>query len=247
MLNFNDAPAQRPDGVIPDGTYVRLQLTFRPGEYHGAGLEPGDDGLLRASKSSDAIMLDCEFTVLTGTHKGRKVWSYWTVMGGTLDDKGHSKGFNVTKQTMRAVLNSATGTFSSDNSPAAQAKRTIPNFSALHGVEFAARLGIEDGGDYPDKNVIAHVVEPDEPEWQAVMNGEEIPPKPGKARRAAREKAPELTPAWQRNAAPAQAQPQAWGGGTPAPVPNGAGGPQTQPMGQAGAAVPASGPSWMRG
>ena len=41
-----------------------------------------DQGLLKASGSSDARMLDCEFTVMEGPHAKRKFWQMFTVQGG---------------------------------------------------------------------------------------------------------------------------------------------------------------------
>lgn len=47
-----------------------------------------DAGLLKASQSSDAKMLDCEFTVVDGPHARRKFWQSFTVAGGKVDEKG---------------------------------------------------------------------------------------------------------------------------------------------------------------
>ena len=59
MFDLNDAqPQLTPQGeLIPDGTYARLRLTIRPGGVDG--VVPMDRGLLKASQSSDARMLDC--------------------------------------------------------------------------------------------------------------------------------------------------------------------------------------------
>jgi len=57
--DLNDAqPQMAPIGeLIPDGTFAKVRLTIRPGGVNGA--TPADAGLLKASQSSDARMLDC--------------------------------------------------------------------------------------------------------------------------------------------------------------------------------------------
>ncbi|MDZ4140267.1 MAG: hypothetical protein U1D66_15540, partial [Erythrobacter sp.] len=64
--DLNDAqPQMAPIGeLIPDGTFANVRLTIRPGGVNGA--TPMDAGLLKASQSSDARMLDCDFTVVDG-------------------------------------------------------------------------------------------------------------------------------------------------------------------------------------
>jgi hypothetical protein len=82
-------------------------MTIRPGGVDGA--TPMDGGLLKASQSSDARMLDCEFTVVEGPYARRKFWQNFTVAGGKLDEKGQSKGWNISKSAFRAMIDSALG------------------------------------------------------------------------------------------------------------------------------------------
>ena len=109
MYDLNDAqPQMAPIGeLIPDGTFAKVAMTIRPGGLNGA--TPIDAGLLKASKSSDAKMLDCEFTVVEGQYARRKFWQNFTVAGGKLDEKGQSKGWNISKSTFRAMIDSALG------------------------------------------------------------------------------------------------------------------------------------------
>ena len=61
---------------------------------------------------------------------------------------------------------------------AAKAKRALPSFRSLDHIEFFARLGIErggqapDGGTYPDRNRIGHIIVPGEPQYAALKAGE---------------------------------------------------------------------------
>ena len=124
--DLNDAqPQMAPIGeLIPDGTFAKVRLTIRPGGVNGA--TPLDAGLLKASQSSDAKMLDCEFTVVDGPYARRKFWQSFTVAGGKLDEKGQSIGWKISKSAFRAMVDSALGLNPKDETTAAKAKRVLP-------------------------------------------------------------------------------------------------------------------------
>ena len=109
MYDLNDAQPQMPPvgELIPDGTFARVAMTIRPGGLNGA--TPADAGVLKASNSSDAKLLDCEFTVVEGPYARRKFWQNFTVAGGKVDEKGQSKGWNIAKSAFRAMIDSALG------------------------------------------------------------------------------------------------------------------------------------------
>lgn len=209
--DLNDAqPQMAPIGeLIPDGTFAKVRLTIRPGGVNGA--TPADAGLLKASQSSDARMLDCEFTVVDGPHARRKFWQSFTVAGGKLDEKGQSIGWKISKSTFRAIVDSALGLDPRDESPAAKAKRVLPGLRHLEGIVFAARIMVEPASNpqYRDQNRIANVVLPDEPHHAAIMRGETVPPDPVNA--PPRKAASVAAPGWQ---APAPA----WGAAQPSPA-----------------------------
>jgi hypothetical protein len=223
LYDMNDAGPQRPDGVIPDGVYCQLHMNVRRGGENIAGCSEFDLGLFKLSKASDAAYLDCEFTVISGPHKSRKLWQNLVVSGGKLGEDGVSKAWNISKATIRAMIDSALGLDPSDMSDAAKAKRALRGFSDLDGIEFFAKIGIEpgdqspDGFQYPHKNRIAHVVVPGEPQYAALKNGQEVAPAPS-SRQAAqpRQLTAQPKPAWQQDApakAPAQpatTTPPAW-------------------------------------
>ena len=153
-------------------------------------------------------MLDCEFTVLEGPFAKRKFWQNFTVAGGKLDDKGVSKGWNISKAAFRAMVDSALGLDPHDVSPAAKQKRVIQGLKQLDGIAFAARIMIEPASSpqYKDANKIANVVVPGEPHYEAIMRGEPVAPDPinAKPRKPAEATAP-IAPAW--GAAPPPVQP----------------------------------------
>jgi hypothetical protein len=241
MYDLNDAqPQMMPVGeLIPDGTFARVTMTIRPGGLNGS--TPADAGLLKASGSSDAKLLDCEFTVVEGPFARRKFWQTFTVAGGKVDEKGQSKGWNIAKSAFRAMIDSALGLNPKDESPAAKAKRVIQGLKQLDGITFVARIMIEpaSNSNYKDANKLANVVTPDEPQHAAVLRGEIVPPdpvnaRPRKAEAAGTAPAPAAAAVpWAAQAAPTPASAPAFAA-TPAPVP--------APM-----ATPAATPAWLNG
>jgi hypothetical protein len=240
MYDLNDAqPQMGPIGeLIPDGTFAKIKLATRPGGVNGA--VPMDAGLLKATNSTDAKMLDCEFTVIEGPFARRKFWQNFTVAGGKVDEKGQSKGWNISKSAFRAMVDSALGLDPKDMSPAVKQKRLIQGLKQLDGIVFAARVMIEPATSpqYSDSNKLANVVLPGEPQYAALMRGESVPPEPVKAK--PRKGSPDTNgspaPAWATQAAPATAAPAA---GT-APWANQQAAAPAKP-------APAPGPAWLNG
>ena len=207
-------------------------MTIRPGGVNGA--TPMDANLLKPSQSSDAKMLDCEFTVAEGPFARRKFWQNFTVAGGKLDEKGQSKGWNISKSVFRAMIDSALGLDPRDESQPAKQKRVIQGLKQLDGITFAARIMVEPASSpqYKDANKLANVVLQGETQYAAVMRGEMVAPEPVNARpRKVADAAAPRAPAWNAAAAPTVGVP--WSGQGAAPTPS-------QP------ASP-TGPAWING
>jgi hypothetical protein len=227
--DLNDAaPQMAPMGeLIPDGTFAKMMMKLRPGGANGGS--DMDAGLLKASPHSDAKMLDCEFTVVEGPFARRKFWQNFTVAGGKVDEKGQSKGWNISKSAFRAMIDSAVGLKPDDLSQAAREKRVIGGLKQLDGITFAARIMVEasDNPNYRDSNKLANVVLPNEPAYPAIMRGEVVAAEPVNA--PPRKSAAQTPPAWNAQT-PAQtgwsASPQAPAAQSPsstaAPTPGGA-------------------------
>lgn len=261
-LDANAGAPQREFGaVIPDGTFVHLVMNLVPG---GKDMPPSGDAIQDqldkglfwpGSEDPNGRGLRAEMTVLDGEFARSKVFvNYMTVCGGSVDASGQSKGWLVTLSTIKAMINSALGLDPKDESPQAKANRVMRGFADLDGIEFWAKLGVETGGmrpgggDYPDKNTLALVIEPDRPEYAQLKAGVVVLPQPRgtrSARGAAGGAAPVQAaadaskPAWQRAAAPAQAAGAA--AAAAATVPAAA---QAAPVAAAVAPV-ASGPKWL--
>lgn len=258
MLNLNQAPEQRQDGLIPDGTFCKLVTHIKPGGYTLPNMDPCDDRLFTASKTSDAIMVNFEFTVLAGPYAKRKIWQSFTIAGGQVDEKGVSKAWPISLGNVRAMIESAYGIDPKDQSQQAQDRREIDGFAALEGLEFVAKIGVELGGlvnpndpnsgKYPDKNRIVRFVPPTDPEWEPVMNGREVPPKPsGPAtpRGSAPAHQQQGKAAWQTAATPAKpSAPMAWSQGGTGPAIELDLTPKTSAQANSGTQT---GPAWLRG
>ena len=161
-------------------------MTIRRGGVDGQ--DEIDRGLLKASTTpgSDVLSLDGELTVTEGKLVRRKFWHAFTVSGGKVDEKGASIGWNITKRTIRSMIDSALGLDPDDNSDDAKAKRRLRGLADLDGITFVAKITVEPSTDprYPDKNKLDRPVLPNEKEWRAVMDGEEVAPSPSRPRSA---------------------------------------------------------------
>jgi hypothetical protein len=155
-FDFNDAGEQKSLDVIPAGTVVTLQLTIRAGNA-------GDDGWLKRSADQNSEGLDCEFVVTDGQYAKRKLWQLYTIRGTT---EGHDKAGKISRDTFRAILESARGIKPSDTSEAAQNARKVTGWGDFDKLRFIARLGVRPPqGAYQAKNIIAEVITPDRLGW----------------------------------------------------------------------------------
>ena len=159
-IDFNSAERQQSFGLIPPKTIVPLVMNIRPG---GAG----DGGWYTASKTSDAMMLDVEFTVSEGPYAKRKLWQYFVMSGGKLTNNGDSVAGNISRSTLRAILESARNIKPEDTSDAAVNARRINGLEDFNGMCFLAKIGIDKdkNGQYEDKNKILAVITPDMKEY----------------------------------------------------------------------------------
>jgi hypothetical protein len=166
-FDYNTAGEQRDFGVIPDGTIAVVQLTIREG---GAG----EDGLLRRSDKG-AEMLDCGFTVVEGIHAKHKFFGNMVLSGPT---EGHATAANITRERLRAIIESARGIKPKDVSEAANKARVATNHE-FDGIRFMARIGVEPAkGEFRARNILASVVTPDMKEWRPVQQVEQPPADP---------------------------------------------------------------------
>jgi hypothetical protein len=168
--DYTQAPPQRESELIPHGTVATVALKIRAG---GAG----EGGLLKRSKNGDCEMLDLEFIVVNGPYAKCKFWQNLILAGTTA---GHATASEISRGTIRAIIESAKGIKPQDVSPLARQARTV-ELKDIDGMIFVAKIGVEkgkprnngSGGNYDDKNILAAVVTPDKDDWRPV---EQRPP-----------------------------------------------------------------------
>jgi hypothetical protein len=157
-FDFNSAGEQRSFDVIPANTTVALQLKIKP----GGG---GDGGWLTRSQDGSSEGLDCEYVVVDGEYAKRKVFARLTLQGTT---EGHAEAGQISRNTLRAMIESARGILPNDKSDAALEKRKLPGgWQELDGIRFIAKLGIRPARDgYSAKNTILEIITPDRTDWK---------------------------------------------------------------------------------
>jgi len=154
--DFSSADDQQSFDVIPKGTIARVRMTIKPGGYDDLR-EGWDGGYATRNIVSGAVYLNCEFVVLEGQFARRKVWS----MIGLYSAKGPEYA-NMGRSFIKAILNSARGFSSKDETPQAVAARLINGFADLDGIEFVARIDVEkDQRNGEDRNVIKTAITKD--------------------------------------------------------------------------------------
>jgi hypothetical protein len=165
-FDFNDAGSQRTFDVIPDNTILPVRVTINPG---GAG----NDGLLTRAGDGNSEHLNIACVVIDGPYAKRKVFTRLTVQGTT---SGHAEAVDITRRTIKAMLESARGIKPSDTSDAAKAARLISGYGDLDGLCCWIRAGVRPpAGQYSAQNTIKEVITPDHKNWTQL---EQTPPVP---------------------------------------------------------------------
>jgi hypothetical protein len=160
-FDFNDANEQRSFDLIPADTIATVQMKIRPGHA-------GEDGWLRRSKDGDSEALDCELTVIDGSYAKRELWSLFTVKGAT---EGHATAREISRQRLRAILESARGIRPDDQSEAARKARAVGGWEDFNGIKFVAKIGIEPAKNgFRARNTLLEVITPNRKEWHQPDN-----------------------------------------------------------------------------
>jgi len=160
--DFSSADDQQSFDIIPKGTIARVRMTIKPGGYDDHR-EGWTGGYATQNATSGAVYLNCEFVVVEGPYARRKVWS----LIGLYSAKGPEYA-NMGRSFIKAILNSARGVSSKDDSPQAMAARRINGFVDLDGIEFVARIDVEkDQRNGTDRNVIKTAITKEHKDYPA--------------------------------------------------------------------------------
>lgn len=168
--DFNTAdPQEDRSELIPPDTIAKMKMMIRT----SADFE--DEPFLTQSKTTEAKYLNCEFTISSGKHNKRKFWMN-IMMDGVSD-----MAKNISRSTLRAILESARQIDPLDASDSAVQARHVGSLEEFCGMEFVGKVGLDKAkpnSGYDDKNNLALAITPDKPEYKTIMNGGEIDGKP---------------------------------------------------------------------
>jgi hypothetical protein len=154
-FDFNNDGEQRSFDVIPENTICTVQMTIRPG---GAG----PDGWLTRAKNGASEHLDCGFIVVDGPHAKRKFWNRYTVEG-----TAHAAAIEISRKTLKAVLESARGIRPDDTSDAAKVARHLKSWADFDQLRFVVRIGVEPPKDgYAARNTVKEIITPERQGWK---------------------------------------------------------------------------------
>ena len=156
MFDFNTAETQREP--IPADTVAVIQMNIKPGDA-------GEGKWLKTSKDGTSRGLDCEFIVVGGEHDKRKFWTRMTLEG---ESDGHKDARDISRRTLRAILESARGIKPDDKSDAA-VKARMADYADFDGIRFIVRIGVEPATDrHAAKNTLHEIITPDRKDWHPV-------------------------------------------------------------------------------
>ncbi len=163
--DYNDADSMGYN-LIPKNTVVKVCMKIKPGGYNNK--ESGwDGGYAKKSETTGAVYLDCIFTVMAGQYTGKKIFQ----LIGLYSEKNDNIWGQMGRAFIKTILNSKAGIAHSDESPAAVEARKITGLQDLDGIEFVAKISIQESLSYGDKNTIKQGVSIEDKNYAAIMSG----------------------------------------------------------------------------
>jgi len=153
QYNFNDAEPNTFD-LIPAKTVVPVRLAVLAGD---AGTP---ENAFSVTKTG-LLMLTLEATITEGQFAKRRLWHRMLLgaKNGVEVTEGQQKAINMSRATIRAILEAARGIAPTDESDTARAARKFDSVFEMDGMEVWIEVGVEEGtGGYEDKNIIRRVL-----------------------------------------------------------------------------------------
>ena len=163
-LNYSTAEPQNSYSVIPDKTLAKVRMHVKFGYYNDESKGWIDDWATK-SERTEAVYLNCEYTIVGGKYDGRRVWS----IVGLHSEKG-DKWAQMGRSFIRTVLESANGIHSNDVTEAANKARTIKSFQELDGIEFITQIDVSPDQEGNNRNEIRYAITKENNEYDALMN-----------------------------------------------------------------------------
>ena len=160
----NAAPQNQSFSLIPAGTLIKASVCIKPGG-HGPG------GWFTQSRSSDAVYLNVDFTVVEGEYSGRIVHQMVGIQGTKRNDKGEDIWGQMGRSMLRALVESAYNIMPNDNSDEANIKRTLQDISGINTLVCAAKVGVDvdSTGAHPNRNKIVNIITPESAQYKTIM------------------------------------------------------------------------------
>jgi hypothetical protein len=157
-MDLNNVGEQRTFELIPGGTICDVKMYIRRGDAD-------NEGVMKLFAGGASRGLDCEFAIeAPEEYAGRKIFKAMVLVGTT--DR-HAKAADISRKTLRAIIDSKHGLKHNDESAAARAKREVSSLREFDGVRIMIRVGVEPPkGGNPAKNIIRQVITPDMQEWR---------------------------------------------------------------------------------
>ena len=162
-LDYSTVEPQNSYSVIPDKTLAKVRMYITGGNYDDES-KGWTGGWATKSSRTNAIYLNCNYTIIGGKYDGRKVWS----LIGLHSEKG-DKWSKIGKSFIRTLLESANGIDSNDKTDVANKYRTITSFQELDGIEFVAQIDVSADQDGNDRNEIRYAITKEDKEYEALM------------------------------------------------------------------------------
>lgn len=177
MINLSNYSSSESDnlggarGPIPEGSKVGVVVSIKDSQY-GDAMDP----FIVIAKSG-LRQLNLEFTVACGTYRGVK----WTERITLPEEEqniqlsaGQTKACAIGGRQLCAILNAARGLRGNDNSPEANAKRTLKSWSEFTGLKCFVRVGIQEGSNGKQYNTLAGVIDIGSDDFKTLKDNLEI-------------------------------------------------------------------------
>ncbi|WP_353273381.1 hypothetical protein [Wolbachia endosymbiont (group A) of Agelastica alni] len=153
LTDFNTAKSQ--SNLIPKGTTAKVKMAIKPGGY---------ENWFTKSYATGSIYLNAEFTVTEGPYAKRKIYQVIGIKSGKANVEREDAWGESGRSMIRSILESARNIHPNDTSEKAMLARKLNSIADLNGLEFMAKVGIEANNRYGDRNRIATIITPDEPQ-----------------------------------------------------------------------------------
>jgi hypothetical protein len=162
-LNFAGATREPQYPLIQAGTLVKVRLDIQQGGYNDESR--GWTHNMATQGQTGAVYLKCEFKILDGEFKGRKIWS----LIGLHSPKGDTYE-KMGRILIKQILESSRGIDPNNTSEEANKKRCITSLADLDNITFIAEVSVGTDHKGNPKNEIKKAITIDHSEYLKHMN-----------------------------------------------------------------------------